>query len=117
MSGAHKDVQRRTWDKEEYEQRARERAAAERAGKKYKTREELEKEAAKANAPRPQVSAVERSDMKQYDFKNMIGQRKVVTAENALSEEGGFYCEPCDYLLKVRHSGVIGFRSWFTVSI
>ena len=44
---AHKDVQRRTWDKAEFEARAREREATERAGRQYKTKEEREKEAAK----------------------------------------------------------------------
>ena len=44
---AHKDVQRRTWDKAEFEARAREREATERAGRTYKTKEELEKEATK----------------------------------------------------------------------
>jgi U4/U6.U5 tri-snRNP component SNU23 len=34
----------------------------------------------------------------------MVGTRKIVTAENALSEQGGFYCEPCDYLLKDQKS-------------
>ena len=42
--------------------------------------------------------------MKIYNFDEMVGQRKVVTAENALSEQGGFYCEPCDYLLKDQKS-------------
>ena len=122
MSGAHKDVQRRVWDKAEYEARAKEREAAERAGRRYKTKEELEKEAAKgeqgrasmtdrvtnfllpANEIVPETDAFARHDMQQYNFKDMVGQRRVVTAENALSEQAGFYCKVCDYLLKDQKS-------------
>ena len=57
-----------------------------------------------AQATVPVVNPYERSDMKIYNFDEMVGQRKVVTAENALSEQGGFYCEPCDYLLKDQKS-------------
>ncbi len=99
-------MQRRTWNKEEFEARAREREATERAGKKYKTENQLAAEAER-DAPRAPVAledATARPDMQAYDFKAMVGQRRVVTAENALSEQGGFYCEPCDYLLKDQKS-------------
>ncbi len=105
MSKGHQDVQRRTWDKEEYEARAREREATERAGKKYKSQAEQEKEEMKQHRPAAVVSDLTaRPDMQAYDFKALVGQRRVVTAENALSEQGGFYCEPCDYLLKDQKS-------------
>lgn len=100
----HQDVQRRTWNKEEYEERAREREATERAGKKYKTQSDLEKEAAKQRPVTPIADPMARPDMQAYDFKALVGQRRIVTAENALSEQGGFYCEPCDYLLKDQKS-------------
>jgi len=101
---AHQDVQRRTWNKDEYEERAREREATERAGKKYKTQSDLEKEAAKQRPVTPIADPMARPDMQAYDFKALVGQRRIVTAENALSEQGGFYCEPCDYLLKDQKS-------------
>ena len=41
---SNQDVQRRTWNKEEYEARAKEREAMERAGKKLKTEEEKKKD-------------------------------------------------------------------------
>lgn len=96
----HRDVQRRTWDVEEYEQRAKEREKAERAGKQYKSKEEREAAAAAAKMPKRTLDGLERPDMDAYQVESMVGQRRVVTAENALSEQGGFYCEACDYLLK-----------------
>ncbi len=95
----HKDVQRRTWDVEAYEQRAKERERAERSGKRFLTAEEREAEMAAANAPRKQLDGLDRPDMDAYRIDDMVGQRRVVTAENALSEQGGFYCEACDYLM------------------
>ena len=50
------------------------------------------------------INPYDRADMKMYDFKDMVGQRKEVSAENALSEQGGFYCKACDYLLKDQKS-------------
>lgn len=100
----HQDVQRRTWNKDEYEARAREREATERAGKKYKTQAELELDEAKKRPVVPVGDPTARPDMQAYDFKALVGQRRIVTAENALSEQGGFYCEPCDYLLKDQKS-------------
>jgi uncharacterized C2H2 Zn-finger protein len=104
MSKGHQDVQRRTWNKDEFETRAREREATERAGKKYKTQSELDKEDEKQRPPAQQLDGMSRPDMDQYDFKALVGQRRIVTAENALSEQGGFYCAPCDYLLKDQKS-------------
>lgn len=83
-----------------FEQRAKERERAERAGKKFKTAEEREAEEAAANAPKKQLDGLSRPDMEAYRVDDMVGQRRVVTAENALSEQGGFYCEACDYLMK-----------------
>jgi U4/U6.U5 tri-snRNP component SNU23 len=101
----HQDVQRRTWNKDDYEARAREREATERAGKKYKTQAELDQEEARQKRVVTVVNdATSRPDMEAYDFKALVGQRRIVTAENALSEQGGFYCEPCDYLLKDQKS-------------
>lgn len=98
-------MQRRTWNKDDYEARAREREATERAGKKYKTQAELDQEEARQKRVVTVVNdATSRPDMEAYDFKALVGQRRIVTAENALSEQGGFYCEPCDYLLKDQKS-------------
>jgi hypothetical protein len=71
MSKGHQDVQRRTWNKDEFEARAREREATERAGKKFKTQKEIEAEEAR-DAPRATVvldDPTARPDMQQYDFK------------------------------------------------
>ncbi len=71
MSKGHQDVQRRTWNKDEYEARAREREATERAGKKYKSQKEIEAEEAR-DAPRAAMvleDPTARPDMQQYDFK------------------------------------------------
>lgn len=50
-----------------------------------------------------------RKDMAAYNFYDMVGQRRVVSAENALSEQG-FYCEHCDKLCKARISSLLLFR-------
>lgn len=100
MSGAHRDVQRRTWDVAEYEQRAQERERAERNGRTLRGPSgKADGEGGKA-VDKARLDGLERPDMVQYNVEGMVGQRRVVTAENALSEQGGFYCEACDYLMK-----------------
>ena len=94
------DVQRRTWNKEEYEERAREREALERAGKKLKTEAEKKKEKEREELKPGSSDPFNRTDINQYNVKEMIGKRRIVSADNALGEEGGFYCEVCDHLLK-----------------
>lgn len=91
---AHKDVQRRTWDKREYEEKAKKREETERKGKRMREEKDEKDEKEKI------TTVQERSDINAYNVKEMVGTRKVVAAENALSEQGGFYCEACDYLLK-----------------
>jgi U4/U6.U5 tri-snRNP component SNU23 len=49
-----------------------------------------------------------RKDMAAYNFYDMVGQRRVVSAENALSEQG-FYCEHCDKLCKASMSSLLLF--------
>ena len=71
MSKGHQDVQRRTWDKGEFEARARDREATERAGKKFKTQKEIDVEEAR-DAPRAAMvleDPTARPDMQLYDFK------------------------------------------------
>jgi hypothetical protein len=51
-SKGHKDVVRRTWDTEQYEQRAKQREAAERAGKRYRPEDDREKEKEKSKEVR-----------------------------------------------------------------
>ena len=58
----------------------------------------------------------QRTDIKQYDYNGMVGQRRIVSAENALSEQGGFYCEACDYLMKDHKVDYFSFLSFFLLT-
>lgn len=93
-------MQRRTWDVAEYEQRAKEREKAERSGQKFRTAEQRAADEAAARKPKPVLDGLSRPDIDAYRVEELVGTRRIVNAEDALSEQGGFYCKYCDYLLK-----------------
>jgi len=94
-------VERRTWDTEEYQRRADERREEE---------ERLEKEKEDAAAgKKPMGGAIVRRDPLNKDrsragndlqIDKMVGRTMVVTSNTALAQQGGFYCSVCDCVVK-----------------
>jgi len=92
-------VERRTWDTEEYQRRADERREEE---------ERLEREK-EEGANQKHTGAVVRRDPLNKDrsragnelqIDKMVGRTMVVTANTPLAQQGGFYCSVCDCVVK-----------------
>lgn len=81
---------RRTWDKEEYEKRARERL------------DEIEDE--EASTSRKKEAPVKRKLLKKreydVDLESNLGKSVVITKNSTMSQSGGYYCNVCDCIVK-----------------
>lgn len=86
------DSFRRTWDKEEYEKRARERL------------EEDEDEEEEAETSRKREAPVKRKLLKKreydVDLESNLGKSVVITKNSTMSQSGGYYCNVCDCIVK-----------------
>jgi U4/U6.U5 tri-snRNP component SNU23 len=94
------NTSRRTWDKEEFRQKANERDRKEKDNEKYdaRKRKRLERD------PLHQGIIVERSQLKQRDFQidlaSRLGKTQVVGVNTPLNQQAGFYCSVCDCVLR-----------------
>ncbi|XP_077984377.1 zinc finger matrin-type protein 2-like [Glandiceps talaboti] len=82
---------RKKWDKEEYEKLARERL----------TEQEKEREAKEKSKKEPPVR---REFLQQRDYKvdleSKLGKSQVITKTTPSSQQGGYYCNVCDCVVK-----------------
>lgn len=93
---------RRTWDKEEFAEKADKREAeaqeAEETALDIKKRKRLERD------PLHQGLIVERSNLKmrdyQLDLTSRIGRSQVIGLNTPLSQQAGYYCSVCDCVLR-----------------
>ncbi|GBF93690.1 hypothetical protein Rsub_06793 [Raphidocelis subcapitata] len=93
---------RRTWDKEEFAERAEKReqeaAEAEETALDIKKRKRLERD------PLHQGLIVERSNLKvrdyQIDLTSRVGRSQVIGLNTPLSQQAGYYCSVCDCVLR-----------------
>jgi U4/U6.U5 tri-snRNP component SNU23 len=84
----HNDSFRRTWDKDEYARKARERIVKERdEGKKKNDEEPVQRELLKARAEK-------------VDLDTQLGKTVVVTKTTPSHQGPGYYCEVCDCIVK-----------------
>eukprot|EP01135_Chromosphaera_perkinsii_P004367 Nk52_evm18s279 gene=Nk52_evmTU18s279 len=85
---------RRTWDKEKYEALAKERVEREEG--------ELEAKGKSAAAKSTPAQATEtlRQRTEEINLTKELGKTKVISQTATRAEQGGFYCETCDSLLK-----------------
>ncbi|KAK3739598.1 hypothetical protein QZH41_011213 [Actinostola sp. cb2023] len=79
---------RRTWDKDEYEKKAKERV------------EEFEDE----SSSKPKEAPIKRKLLKKRDYEvdleSNLGKSVVITKNSTMSQSGGYYCNVCDCIVK-----------------
>ncbi|KAK9804903.1 hypothetical protein WJX72_011008 [[Myrmecia] bisecta] len=93
---------RRTWDKDEYKEKAAKRdeqeAKDEESALDLKKRRRLERD------PLHQGLIVERAALQQRDFQldltSRLGKTQVVTTNTPLNQQAGYYCSVCDCILR-----------------
>ncbi|KAK9838096.1 hypothetical protein WJX81_001145 [Elliptochloris bilobata] len=93
---------RRTWDKDDFEEKAAEREKVAKADEESaldaKRRKRLERD------PLHQGIIVERATLKQRDFSlnltGRLGKSQVVTNSTPLNQQAGYYCSVCDCILR-----------------
>ncbi|GMH42515.1 hypothetical protein BSKO_10434 [Bryopsis sp. KO-2023] len=96
------NTNRRTWDKEEYAERAAEREELE------KEKEENPMDAKRRRRwerdPLHQGLIVQRSHLKARDFQldltSRLGKTQVITLNTPLNQQAGYYCSVCDCILR-----------------
>ncbi|CAK0784637.1 hypothetical protein CVIRNUC_007841 [Coccomyxa viridis] len=96
------NTHRRTWDKEDYEERAAAREKIEQEEEEsaidVKRRKRLERD------PLHQGIIVERAQLKQRDFSldltSRLGKSQVITSSTPLNQQAGYYCSVCDCILR-----------------
>mmetsp|Transcript_7100 Transcript_7100/g.20808 ORF Transcript_7100/g.20808 Transcript_7100/m.20808 type:complete len:231 (+) Transcript_7100:308-1000(+) len=96
------NTHRRTWDVDEYEERAAAReekdAEAEESALDAKKRKRMERD------PLHQGLIVQRSKLRGRDFAvdlaSRLGKTQVVTASTPLNQQAGYYCKVCDCILR-----------------
>ncbi|PVV03609.1 hypothetical protein BB560_001910 [Smittium megazygosporum] len=85
---------RKTWDKDEYEKRARERAR--------KLKEELGE--TKAKPKKENEEQVERMPLKarkeKIDLERMVGKTQIIQVSGIASKQPGYYCKVCDCTMR-----------------
>ena len=84
---------RRTWDTEEYEKKAKERL-----------KEDLDFLEGKPSSSSTDDPPVQREKLKARDYavdlKSKLGKTQVITKTTPLAEQGGYYCNVCDCVVK-----------------
>ena len=94
------NTSRRTWDKEEFRQKANERDRNEKANEAFdaRKRKRLERD------PLHNGVIVERSELQQRNFQidlaSRLGKTQVVGANTPLNQQAGYYCAVCDCVLR-----------------
>ncbi|KAG1669333.1 hypothetical protein FOA52_014895 [Chlamydomonas sp. UWO 241] len=100
---------RRTWDKDEYREKAEEREAKEKKDTEGQDDDKEDKWAARKRRrverdPLHQGQIVARSELKSRDFQidlaSRLNKTQVVGANAALNQQGGYFCNVCDCVLK-----------------
>ncbi|CAM9820375.1 unnamed protein product [Discosporangium mesarthrocarpum] len=106
-SGEPEIVQRRTWDRDYYEARAKERLEKGDAFKEKEEgptrrskKEEFQPAAANAAGPEGSSRAYLKTREKKVDLESRLGKTQVVTAASTPSQQGGWWCETCKCNLK-----------------
>lgn len=86
------DSFRRTWDKEEYGQKARERL------------EELDDDDEEESTSKRKEPPVKRKLLQKREFdvdlESNLGKTVVITKSSTMSQSGGYYCNVCDCIVK-----------------
>uniref|UniRef100_A0AC34F3G5 U1-type domain-containing protein n=1 Tax=Panagrolaimus sp. ES5 TaxID=591445 RepID=A0AC34F3G5_9BILA len=85
---------RRKWDTNEYQAKANERLAEEKAAMEAKKNKE------KPKGPKPRRELLQARDEKVVDLESKVGKQVTINKATATEESGGFYCELCECSLK-----------------
>ena len=89
------NVQRRSWDLSEYEAKAEE---------KRRIEQEAERDGNKRNQQRGRQQIVVRAPLqhrtKAVELESRLGKHTLITNSTPLNQQGGFYCDVCECLLK-----------------
>ena len=80
---------RRTWDIDEYEKKAKERI-----------QEEIEEELAEASNEKPVKRELLQARDFEVDLEGKLGKSIVITKTTPLSDQGGYFCNVCDCVVK-----------------
>lgn len=98
--GAVDNTSRRTWDKEEFREKAEARKKDEKNDEAYEARKRKRLE----RDPLHQGLIVARTELKQRDFQidlaSRLGKTQVVGVNTPLAQQAGFYCGVCDCILR-----------------
>lgn len=98
MASNSRDVARRTWDESAFEQRALQRAQAEKEAENEKQRgrkASQQREHIDGDPFAPTRAWLTKRDH-DFDFEAAVGSTQIVSS----SKEGGFYCKVCDVMAK-----------------
>ncbi|KXJ29566.1 zinc finger matrin-type protein 2 [Exaiptasia diaphana] len=83
---------RRTWDKDEYEKKAKERL------------QELEDDDEPSSSSQRREAPIKRKLLKkreyEVDLESNLGKSVVITKSSTMSQSGGYYCNVCDCIVK-----------------
>ena len=100
-------VERRTWDKEKYEQRARDRldhgdefVDGEKAKASVRDKEEFRCAVAGAAGPMGSARAFLQSRSTELDLERRAGKTQVLANETMHKKGGGYWCDVCECLLR-----------------
>jgi U4/U6.U5 tri-snRNP component SNU23 len=98
---------RKTWDKDEYAAKGRERDAKEREEGKARYEAHLAGKKYHRRASTPPDARDTEARAKRLDVASMVGKTSLVPAGSAVGKKGkgaGFYCEACDLTFKGRRT-------------
>lgn len=96
------NTSRRTWDKDEFREKAKEREAKEE--EKEETALDIKKRKRIERDPLHQGLIVARSNLKQRDYQidlqSRLGKTQVVGLNTPLAQQAGYFCQVCDCILR-----------------
>ncbi|KAF2867007.1 hypothetical protein BDV95DRAFT_192885 [Massariosphaeria phaeospora] len=104
-SGGDTDF-RKTWDKEEWAQRARDHEAKEKEESKARYEAKLQGKKYHRRASTPPDARETSARQQRIDVASMIGKSQLVPAGSGVGKKGrsaGFYCPDCDITLRNNH--------------